>query len=109
MGYEGVFTEADANRLKSGHIPQAQEDKWFVYFEKGWLYLHRSWTGSLVYWLRLDGCPDGVRVIESWVNRDAEQYSETDVAYDRLMLDFLLRGILLGQEVDFPVRDNDSD
>ena len=84
------------------------EDKWFVYFEDGWLYLHRSWTGSLIYWLRLDGCPAGVRVVESWVNRDSEQYRETDTAYDRLMLDFLIRRMLLGHDVGFPVRSTDN-
>ena len=108
LEYEYVFTDADTDRLQLGLIPQEMEDKWFVYFENGWLYLHRSWTGSLIYWLRLDGCPAGARVIESWVNRDSEQYRETDTAYDRLMLDFLLRRMILGHDVAFPVRSADN-
>jgi ADP-ribosylglycohydrolase len=104
LGYDSVFTDADAKRLRLGLIPQAMEDKWFVYFENGWLFLHRSWTGSLIYWLRLEEGPGEVRVVESWVNRDAEQYRETDIVYDRLLLDFLLRRMLLGQNTAFPVR-----
>ena len=108
LEYEYVFDDADADRLQLGLIPREMEDKWFVYFENGWVYLHRSWTGFLIYWLRLDGCPDGVRVVESWVNRNSDQYLETDTAYDRMMLDFLLRRMLLGHEVDFPVRSADN-
>ena len=108
LGYEYVFSDSDADRLQLGLIPQAMEGKWFVYFENGWLYLHRSWTGFLVYWLKLDDCAAGVRVVESWVNRDTDQYSETDSEYEQLMLDFLLRGMLLGHNVDFPVRPSDN-
>jgi len=25
------------------------EDKWFIFLEDDWLYLHRSWTGTCVY------------------------------------------------------------
>ena len=107
LGYEQLFTNVDAERLQEGLIPQVMEDKWFVYFENDWLYLHRSWTGSLVYWLKLDRGPAGIRVTDSWVNRDSEQYSETDISYDRLMLDFLLRCMMLGHDVAFPVRTND--
>ncbi|MEO1134004.1 MAG: hypothetical protein AAFX40_15035 [Cyanobacteria bacterium J06639_1] len=104
LGYEHTFTSADAARLKLGLIPQAMEDKWFVYFEDGWLYLHRSWTGALIYWLRVEDCPAGIRVVESWVSRGSKHYRETDTAYDSLMLDFLLRRMMLGQDVAFPIR-----
>ena len=83
------------------------EERWFVYFENGWLHLHRSWTGSLIYCLRLDDCPAGVRVIDSWVNRDSRQYRETDLAYDRLMLDSLLQRVILQHDAAFPVRSAD--
>jgi hypothetical protein len=97
LGYQAVFDDADADRLMQGLKPEAMEDKWFIYFEDGWLYLHRSWTGSVIYWLKFEGSPAGIRVTESWVNRDPGQYTETDIAYDRAMLDFLIRRMLLGQ------------
>jgi hypothetical protein len=107
LGYEYAFNDVDAERLRDGLIPQEMEDKWFAYFENGWLYLHRSWTGELIYWLRLEGCPTGMCVVESWVNRDAEQYRETDISYDRALLDFLLRGLILGHRIPFPARHKD--
>ena len=62
LGYEHVFNETDAERLQHGLIPQGMEDKWFAYFEDGWLHLHRSWTGSLIYWIKLSSCPGGMHV-----------------------------------------------
>ena len=107
LAYDAVFTDADGELLMQGLMPLEMEDKWFIYFADGWLYLHRSWTGALIYWLKLDGGPAGVRVTEAWVNRDPEQYLETDSGYDRIMLDFLIRRLLLGQDVAFPVRSAD--
>lgn len=109
LGYEAVFTDADFDVIQQGIVPAEMEDKWFVYYVDGELFLHRSWTGALIYWLRLDGSPAGVRVTESWVCRDPEQYRETDTSYDRMMLNFLLRGFILGQDVDFPIRSDDLD
>jgi len=39
------------------------------------------------------------------VNRNPGQYSETDDAYDRLVLIFLIRAILLGLPASFPAKD----
>ena len=108
LEYQYLFPYKDVDRLQLGLIPLEMEDKWFVYYENGWLYLHRSWTGILIYWLRLDRCSNGVRVVESWVNRDPKQYKETDTVYDRLMLDFLLRRMILRQDIPFPVRSADN-
>jgi hypothetical protein len=85
-----------------GAIPADMDDKWFVYFHDGWLHFHRSWTGFHIYALRLDGSPGGVRVTDSWVNRDPDQYSRTDTAYDRQLLRFLIDRLLLGKDVNAP-------
>lgn len=107
LGYEQTFDIADADKLRGGLIPQQMEDKWFVYYQEGWLYLHRSWTGGLVYWLRLDESAAGARVVESFVSRDSSQYKAADISYDRMLIDFLLRGLILGKKVPFPIRQHD--
>ena len=109
LGYEADFDDTEAEKLREGLVPQAMEDKWFIFAEGDWLYLHRSWTGVLVYAVRLDGTSTGVRVVESWVNRDPEQYTGTDVAYDRALVDFLLRTQLLGKPAEFPIRPQHRD
>ena len=107
LSYNAVFTSEDGVLLKKGLKPLEMEDKWFVYFVDGWIYLHRSWTGVLIYWLKLDESSDEISISEAWVNRDLEQYKETDNNYDALMLDFLIRCLLLNQNVEFPVRPAD--
>ena len=109
LGYAGFFDDLEAEQLMQGLKPEAMEDKWFVYSQDGWLYLHRSWTGALIYWLKLDGSPAGVRVVESWVNRDEEEYTEKDLDYDQQMIEFLLRRLLLRQDVPFPIRKKDNE
>jgi hypothetical protein len=80
------------------------EDKWFIYFAEGWLRFHRSWTGAYIYGLCLDRSPAGALVIDSWVNRDPEQYKGKDAEYDRLLLRFLIDAFLLKKpEAKFPM------
>lgn len=99
LGFDALYTDAEAERLMLGLIPAEMEDKWFVYFDDGWLHFHRSWTGFHIFALRLDGSPAGVRVTESWVNRDPNQYSSTDTVYDRLLVGFVIDRLLLGKDV----------
>lgn len=104
LGVDALFTDADAEQMMRGLIPEQMEDKWFIYFDKGWLFFHRSWTGALIYALRLDGCPAGVRVVESWVNRNPQQYSGTDTENDRKLVRFLIDSFLLKKpDVRFPI------
>ena len=107
LAYDTVFTDAEVDVVKQGLEPQTMEDRWFVYFADGWLHLHRSWSGFLIYWLRLEECPDGMRVTEAWVNRDPEQYEEKNLGYDQAMLDWLIRHLLLEQDVEFPMHPAD--
>lgn len=90
-----LFSDADGERLRRGHIPSNMEDKWFIFFEDGWLYLHRSWTGHCIFALRLDGSPNGVRVVEAWANRDPQQYKAPGTDADRHMVKELIRSRLL--------------
>ena len=103
LHFEALFTDAEAEQIMLGLVPQQMEDKWFIYFEDGWLRFHRSWTGAFIYGLRLDGSPAGVRVTESWANRNQQQYAETDTAYDRRFVRFLIDAFLLKKpDVTFP-------
>jgi hypothetical protein len=104
LGFEALFTDAEAEQIVLGLIPGQMEDKWFIHFSDGWLHFHRSWTGALIYALRLDGSPAGVRVNESWVNRNPQQYAGTDVEYDRKLVRFLIDAFLLKKAgVKFPL------
>jgi hypothetical protein len=97
------FNDTETEALIQGLVPRAMEDKWFIYFDQGWVLFHRSWTGAAIYGLRLETQSGNTRVIESWVNRDATQYKGTDVEYDRKLLRFLIDAFLLHRRAAFPV------
>lgn len=104
-----TFSEEEYQRLQIGLVPQEMEDKWFLYFEKGWLFFHRSWTGYGIYQVRVEPCAaQGVpsasqyRIAEAWVNRDASIYRYRDDDYDKALLLFLIEDLLLGYDVPFP-------
>ena len=35
--------------IKQGLIPEAMEDKWFIYYTRGVIHFFRSWTGYEIY------------------------------------------------------------
>lgn len=90
LKFQAFFTDADAKQMMQGFIPKQMEDKWFIYFEDGWLWFRRIWTGVAIYALRLDGSPRGVRVTESWAHPDPEQYALKDTEYDRKLAAYLI-------------------
>jgi hypothetical protein len=100
LGFSGRFTGTEAEALKRGFIPREMEDKWFVCMHDGWLLFHRSWTGYCIYGLRLDVTPDGMKVSESWVSRDPEQYGDSDIEEDRKLVRHLIDELLLNRPVD---------
>lgn len=65
IAFEDTFSFDGFARLREGVIPREMEDKWFVFYEEPWLYLHRSWTGICVYQIRFETLPDGARVVEA--------------------------------------------
>ena len=80
------FTDKQMEILHYGNIPREMEDKWFWYMEGNTLYAHRSWTGFCVYVIEF-GEGDEHQVT---VNRNPEQYSQTNVSEDIVTLNKLL-------------------
>jgi hypothetical protein len=81
--------------MRQGYIPKDMDDKWFIFFEDGWLYFHRSWTGHCIYGVKIDGSPNGVLVTDAWVNRDKEQYNSSSLETDARMVQQLITSLLL--------------
>ena len=85
------------------------DERWFIYFEEPWLYFHRSWTGIAIYGVLFKVSPEDASIVESWVNRDSEQYTETSIENDQGWLTFLIGGLLLGQDLEYPILNEDRD
>lgn len=83
---EKSYTESEMEAVREGHKPQEMEDKWFLYHEGEKLFIHRSWTGYCIYIVDFAE-PGKLRVT---VNRDPEQYRETDLERDKVQVLILL-------------------
>jgi hypothetical protein len=98
VGYQDSFDGLEFERLRVGLVPREMEDKWFIYFDHMTAFLHRSWTGQHIYTVEFEQHSDGTRVRRAGVAAAARQ-GEADVA----MIRFLLRGLILGGDVPFPI------
>lgn len=93
----------EMGRVAAGHLPQEMEDKWFVLFEHPWLSFHRSWTGFCIYRVRWAEFAGRWSVAESWVNRDPQQYTGTDVGWDVRLIRHLLHSYFrAGEDPGWP-------
>ena len=92
---ERLFTDSDAEVLMAGIKPQDMDDKWIVYSDAGWVYFLRSWTKTYIFAIKLDGSPAGVRVTDSWVNDNKEEFNsqgeKSDLKILNGVIDFVLR------------------
>lgn len=77
-----VFDSTAAARIAKGFIPAAMEQKWFAWFDGTVLHLHRSWTGICIYHVSFATAGRDLRAVCAWVNRNPDQYSETNDAAD---------------------------
>lgn len=81
------YDPEDVIRMKRGFIPKEMEQKWFIYCTDEYIYLHRSWTGILVYKVYIYEGEDGDWVITcAEINRDPDQYGGTDNAEDERII-----------------------
>ncbi|MBE2224119.1 MAG: hypothetical protein IAF02_21445 [Anaerolineae bacterium] len=105
----GVYTEEEFEKMSYGFLPQDQQDKWFIYLEDDWLFFHRSWTGTCVFKLEivLNNCK--YHAIKAIVNRDPEQYRNTDDRQDVELISYLIDTLLLGRFATLPSPQNMSE
>lgn len=96
---ERTLTKKDLAYIKEGHRPEEMEDKWFMYCEDHKLFIHRSWTGYCIYIVELS--ENGK--LKTIVNRDPQQYKETDIEQDKLQLNILINRLVKqnGENVQF--------
>lgn len=102
VDYTDTFTDAEFAGIQRGLVPKDMDDKWFIFFEDPILYLHRSWTGNLIFTVELSAVPGGARVLHAYVVRDQDTYSRASNEEAAKLLPWLVRGLLLRQDFPFP-------
>jgi hypothetical protein len=93
------FTESQYFEMQKGLIPEAQEDKWFIYFENDWLFFHRSWTGHGIYKAEICKSAGKYFIKSFFVERNDQKYSNSDDEKDRDIISFLITWGLLHIDV----------
>lgn len=90
--------------VRKGLIPNSMEDKWFIYFEEPYLYLHRSWTGQPVFKLKFSELPTGYYVSEALLSIEiASQQNSNEINYQGKLASFLVSSLLLKENISFPI------
>jgi hypothetical protein len=90
-----LFSAEEVDCMRRGLVPSEMEDKWFIYWKDGALHFHRSWTGFCICVASFQQDESGWRMVEAAVNRDPEQYGESNDARDAEQLSFLIDVLLL--------------
>ncbi|MCH9647622.1 MAG: hypothetical protein K0U98_05240 [Deltaproteobacteria bacterium] len=103
LPYRRDFSAREFVRVREGLIPEAMEDKWFVFFEDPWLFFYRSWTGRLIYRVKVDESEAGATVRVAEIVAKSETYSWTSEGYEAALLSFLVSALLLHEPAKFPV------
>lgn len=86
LSIDEQFSSEQYKRMKQGLIPSDMDDRWFVFFEDGWLNFYRSWTGHHICALQLGETPSGARVLDGWISREKDEYGSEDIEHDREMI-----------------------
>jgi 8-oxo-dGTP diphosphatase len=103
-----TFSPQEMKRIRIGLLPEQMEDKWFIYWKNDALFFHRSWTGFCIYIVRFVADGDTYRMIEADVNRDPEQYKETNDERDAKMISYLVDVLMLHKKAVFPSEEPSS-
>ena len=103
------FSVKEYEKLQQGFVPDQMEDKWFIYFEDNKLYFHRSWVGFCIYIVEFEVGEKSSQIVKVIVNRDKNQYSETDNKWDLEFVVYLINLLLLNKSAHYPEKQGEID
>ena len=81
---------AEYQALLMGFLPRDMDDRWFMYANEGYVYLHRSWTGHCIFRLKIEVIKEDCLLTELRINRDTDQYKSTNGEADKREVDSIL-------------------
>ena len=99
---EGTYSRDEYVTISQGFIPQSAKDKWFIYLEDQWLYIHRSTSGSCIFMLKLVVQEDYYATPTLLVNNDPQQFNSQNDEYNVTLVAYLVDNLLLGRFTPFP-------
>lgn len=94
LAFKGHFTKSEFDRITHGCVPIQMEVRWFVFPDDIQPDFHRSWAGPCMDQMKFEKKGNESFVTEAWVNRNQEEYRNTDDNYDIELLSFLIDNFL---------------
>lgn len=108
IDFELPFDTHEMEAIRKGVLPYQMEDKWFIFYEKGKLFLHRSWTGICPYVGHFREEGDGAVLYRIDVNRNIEQTSD-DPNHEILSFLSIIGVMMLGRAPLVNISGSDED
>ncbi|MFD0000542.1 hypothetical protein [Nocardia sp. NPDC127526] len=93
-----VWTVSEWDRVRRGYRSRSMDEKWNIFTEGDIVFMHRSWTGYGIYEVSFSPLAAGGRKITSAVvETDPQRYRRMTDDYDRVMIELIISGIVLGE------------
>ena len=89
-----IFNEEQYKKIKIGFIPSMMEEKWFVFFEDGWVHWVRSWTGA--EWVKAEIKKENDKYIMSEFFLEAGVSEENDIKKDAEIFESFMNVLISG-------------
>jgi hypothetical protein len=101
--YSDEFSAQELQTISRGFVPRDMDDRWFIFREGDSVFLHRSWTGHLMYRVDLEITENRARVLAAFAALP-EQRPDAGVPLSFVANELrkLLRGILLNERPPEP-------
>lgn len=86
-------------KLQMGFIPENMDDRWFVYFDNDWVYLHRSWTGYETFRAKIQTENDCYTIKEFWAETEQGKFNVGSENKNIELFCFVIARVVLKVEV----------
>lgn len=96
------YAAAQAEAIRFGSIPWQMEDKWFIFYEDGKLFFHRSWTGLCVFVMHFREDGDALVAERLDINQETMDDDSESLAF------YLIDALLLKRPGDMPGAEPDN-
>ncbi|MDO9185371.1 MAG: hypothetical protein Q7W13_05110 [Bacteroidia bacterium] len=94
-----VISSGEFELFEKGVFAPNMDSKWHIFVNSNNLYLARSWTNICIYKIPFEKFGDHVYLKKFYVNRVTDQYSSTDVEFDKTLLLRILQGYLKREDL----------
>lgn len=99
---ERRYSAAEAEAIRFGSLPWQMEDKWFIFYEDGKLFFHRSWTGLCVFVMHFREDGDALVAHRLDINGETADADSESLAFH------LIEALLLERDGDMPGAEPDN-